>query len=114
MIKEIEDARCRDEVLYVEFHCRNNPSCSAREVVVTLKDPDGTALSFLRETRRIPTCPICRAQLTFHHVVTRSEQRRKVVSLILAEYAIYKLAGEESIAKALDALATKIEHGAEE
>ena len=37
-------------------------------------------------------------------------ERRRIIGLVLAEYAIYQLSGEERIAKALDALATKIEH----
>ena len=38
------------------------------------------------------------------------KERRRIVGMVLSEYAIYRLAGEERIARALDALATKIEN----
>jgi len=39
------------------------------------------------------------------------EERKRIIGLILAEYGRRASAGELAIAKALDALATKIEHG---
>lgn len=41
--------------------------------------------------------------------VARAE-RRRIIGIILAEYGLYKLSGEDRIARALDALALKIEH----
>ncbi len=40
-------------------------------------------------------------------------ERRRCVGVVLAEYATWKLSGEERIAAVLDALATKLEHGEE-
>lgn len=37
-------------------------------------------------------------------------ERRRIIGMVLAEYGVYKLSGEERIAHALDALALKIEH----
>ena len=37
-------------------------------------------------------------------------ERRRIIGVILQEVGLRKLSGEESIARALDALATKIEH----
>ncbi len=38
------------------------------------------------------------------------EERRRLLGIVLAEYAVWKLSGEERIAAVLDALATKLEH----
>ena len=40
-----------------------------------------------------------------------AKERKRIIGIVLAEYGVRKLAGELTIAKALDALATKIEHG---
>ena len=37
-------------------------------------------------------------------------ERRRCIGVVLAEFGIYRLAGEERIAAALDALATKLEY----
>lgn len=37
-------------------------------------------------------------------------ERRRIVGLVLATYARYRLAGEREIADVLDRLATEIEH----
>ncbi len=37
-------------------------------------------------------------------------ERRRIIGIILAEYGVYKLSGDESIARALDRLALVIEH----
>ena len=39
------------------------------------------------------------------------EERRRIIGIVLAEYGVWKLSGEERIARILDALATKLEHG---
>lgn len=42
--------------------------------------------------------------------VGADRERRRILGVILAEYAVWKLAGELRIANALDALVTTIEH----
>lgn len=42
------------------------------------------------------------------------KERRRCIGIVLNEYAIYQLAGQETVAKALDALALRIEHPEEE
>ena len=37
-------------------------------------------------------------------------ERRRCIGVMLSEYGIWKMAGEERIAAVLDALATKLEH----
>jgi hypothetical protein len=37
-------------------------------------------------------------------------ERRRIIGTILAEYGVYKLAGDEKAAQVCDRLATKIEH----
>lgn len=37
-------------------------------------------------------------------------ERRRIIGLVLAEYARYRKAGHQDVAEALDVLATKIEH----
>ena len=49
---------------------------------------------------------------TLEEVVGKAleQERRRCVGIVLAEYATWKLSGEERIARILDALATKLEH----
>ncbi len=42
--------------------------------------------------------------------IAAEQERRRIVGLVLAEYAHYKLAGKLEIAAALDSLATQIEN----
>jgi hypothetical protein len=43
------------------------------------------------------------------HADARDLERRKIIGRILAKVGIYRLAGQESIAAALDVLATELE-----
>jgi hypothetical protein len=51
-----------------ELYCEN-PDCSIREVVLTIKEHDGPT------TTTTLCCPACRRQLKPHHIVTLEEQR---------------------------------------
>lgn len=50
-------------------------------------------------------------QIEYFQAAARWQERRRIVGIVLAEYAARKLAGDEQTARVLDALALDIEKG---
>jgi hypothetical protein len=100
--ERLEGARARDvhEVVFtIELYC-DGDACSARTVVMTIKELDG-----LTDVTRPPRCPLCRSPLKTHHVETlseanavfRSEARSSVNMQIFMERERQRLGDPEAL-----------------
>lgn len=67
----IEEARHREDVLYLEVYCRNS-RCPLREMRLHCKDYEGTLIDWLYKNEGI-RCPFCEKVLALHWVRTATE-----------------------------------------
>jgi hypothetical protein len=74
IVNEVKAALGRDGqgLIQIEAYCEST-DCAAREVVITIKDHDGTLVQMI-DTGGL-SCPVCRRSLKLHHARSREERQ---------------------------------------
>lgn len=75
--RKLWDALNRDYQVYAEAYC-DNTHCSAREVVIRIKDHDRALRNHLEKFYERPlACPLCSQPMKLHYAITSKEHQAR-------------------------------------